>query len=108
MIIPHSKDAQMRRHIEAWQSSGQSQTSYCKQHKIPVHSMVYYRHKFGYMTDKSKLPGDSTQLVPVKLTEPATQSQLTIKHTNGFSVCIESDVDTRQLRNVLSVINDIK
>jgi len=53
MIIPHARDAEMHEHIKAWQASGKSQTSYCKQHGIIPHQFIYYKKKLGFMKSTS-------------------------------------------------------
>lgn len=40
------KRALWKQHIESWQSSGLTQSAYCRQHELKVHQLVYWKKRF--------------------------------------------------------------
>lgn len=107
MIPPHSKDASMKQHIEACQTSNLSQAAYCQQHDIPSHIFSYYRKKLGYVTS-SKQDSTNNQLIPINLlAEPVNSRQIKISHRNGFSLEINSDSELKHLKPVLELLRTI-
>ena len=104
MTPANSKDASMKQHIEACQASNLSQAAYCQQHDIPSHIFSYYRKKLGYVTS-SKPVSSKHQLIPVNLLAKSINSgTVTISHTNGFSLEINSDTDLNQIKPVLELL----
>jgi len=106
-MIPHARDTEMRQHIQSWQASGETQTSYCKRHGIAEHQMIYYKRKLGLMKSvKSK--SSTNQLVPVTIKPDDLSSQpIWIEHYNGFKVQFSSAICTEQLTQALTVIKNI-
>jgi len=107
MTPTNSKDASMKQHIEACQSSNLSQAAYCQQHDIPPHIFSYYKKKLGYVTSPKPVSSKS-QLIPVNLLDKANHSgQIKISHTNGFSLEIHSDIDLKQIKSVLELLRTV-
>jgi len=53
-----------QQHIEAWQSSGQTQQAYCKTHTLSYHRFGYWRHKLHQPSPEDKRQQESG-FVPV-------------------------------------------
>jgi len=106
-MIPHSKDAVMKQHIEDCQASCLSQRSYCHQHNIPPHIFSYYRKKLGYVVSKSS-NSNNNQLIPINLlAQPVTSESVRISHANGFSIEVMSDSDLNQFKAILKLLGSI-
>ena len=103
----HSKDASMKQHIEACQTSNLSQAAYCQQHDIPSHIFSYYRKKLGYVVS-SKPASNNNQLIPINLfAECFDSGPIKISHTNGFSLEIHSDTNLNQIKPVLELLRTV-
>jgi len=108
MIIPHARDAEMHEHIKAWQASGKSQTSYCKQHGIIPHQFIYYKKKLGFMKSTSTNNSIGNQLVPVTLkSDNPDEHPVWIEHHTGFKIELTAHSDLAQISRALSVIRDL-
>ena len=106
-MIPHSKDAEMREHLESWHQSGQSQSQYCKRHGIAVHQFSYYKRKLGYMFE-SPDNTPSQQLVPVSLkAEDTLSAPITIAHHNGFRIEVSANTDYHHLQKILMLVKQV-
>lgn len=72
-----------QQHIEAWQSSGQSQQAYCK-----VNELIY--HRFGYWLRKFRQPSQAVQsrrgsgFIPVTHTAPTQSTGLSLSIPGGL------------------------
>jgi len=107
MTPTNSKDASMKLHIEACQTSNLSQATYCQQHDIPSHIFSYYRKKLGYVSS-SKPISNNNQLIPINLlAESISSGSVKISHTNGFSLEINSDTDLNHIKSVLELLRTV-
>ena len=107
-MIPHARDAEMLAHIKAWQSSGETQASYCQYHNLTIHQFIYYKQKLGFMKPRKPKSTASNQLVPVTIKpEIKTSQSIWIEHHNGFKVEFSTDADVEQLTRALSLVKNL-
>lgn len=71
-------------HLDAWQSSGQTQAAYCRKHNLAYCQFTYWKQKFAQGLNSEQ--GDSRSgFVPVqRINDPS--SSLTICLPNGASI----------------------
>ena len=66
--------------IKQWQQSGLTQIAFCKQNDISYH-VFHYWFKLYKLEEKITSP-----FLPVTITPPVTQQQITIKGSNGIQL----------------------
>ncbi len=106
-MIPHSKDAVMKQHLEQWKASGITQRAYCQLHNIPHHIFSYYKKKL-----QSELSPATTafknQLIPVELVAQESASEnITLRHRNGFSFDISPNTQLREFKPLLELLSSV-
>ncbi|MFK5984624.1 MAG: hypothetical protein QM479_04250 [Pseudomonadota bacterium] len=100
-------DTLMRKYLEHWQSSAQTQVAYCRQHNIPIHVFSYYKKKLGSTVSESPSNGKNNQLIPIHLISEATAVEpIQVNHTNGFSLQINPE-DVTHLKPLLELLSSI-
>lgn len=72
-----------QQHIEAWQSSGQTQQAYCKTHELSYHRFGYWRHKFRQPSPEEKRQQDSG-FVPVTHSARPPSAGLSLVFPSGL------------------------
>ncbi len=82
-----------QQHIDNWKDSGLSQTEYCKQHKIKLHNLQYWRKRLSACTKKSRA------LIPVTI-----KRSTTVRLMLGSQVAIE--LPSESLPDLLLVLRD--
>ena len=111
-MSPHQNDAVMKRHLAQWQSSGQSQRAYCKEHGLKLHVFSYYKKKLN----SGMASVDAGQLVSVQLVPELTSSyskataepdSILVAHTNGFSLTISNRVELASLKPLLELVRSV-
>ncbi len=68
--------------IKAWESSGQSQKTFCQSHDLNYHRFGYWRRKF--LTDDGGDAQQTTGFVPVSYHQQPTSSELSLILPNGL------------------------
>ena len=107
-MIPHARDAEMLKHIQSWQSSGETQTSYCQRHSIATHQFIYYKRKLGYMKPDKLSKPTGNQLVPVTIKPEVSREQpLWIEHQSGFRVQYHAEADEQQVLQALKLVKQV-
>ncbi|MCK5664327.1 MAG: hypothetical protein KAI17_12630 [Thiotrichaceae bacterium] len=105
-MIPHSKDAVMKQHLEQWKASGTTQRAYCRQHNIQHHIFSYYKKKFKSQFSASTAV--KNQLIPIEIiTEKSLPHKITITHLNGFSLEVDSNTPLSELKPVLELLSSV-
>jgi hypothetical protein len=74
-----------RRHIGAWQRSGQSQMAYCKTRQLAYHRFAYWRRKLQAGPNTPQ-PRASSALVPVTYQPSPTSEGLSLSLPNGMTL----------------------
>ena len=106
-MIPHSKDAVMKQHLEQWKASGITQRAYCQLHNIPHHIFSYYKKKLQAKLSLSTVDFKN-QLIPVELVAQESASEnITLRHRNGFSFDISPNTQLRELKPLLELLSSV-
>lgn len=82
--------AEMYPLIRQWQSSGQSKSAFCAEHKIKLHSFYYWEQKYRKATAGSTNKVGQFVELQVTTTEEQGSERLTICCPNG--VCLKFEV----------------
>jgi hypothetical protein len=90
-----------RQHIEAWQSSGQSQQGYCKAKDLNYGRFVYWRRKFREATTRRQRR-TSSDFVPVTCQPPAPTIGLCVVLPSGLELRGISADNVGLVRQLLS------
>lgn len=80
-----SKASFWEAHLAAWQTSGQSQTAYCREHGLLTQSFAYWRRK-------AMAADQPARVVPISVV-PRLHAPITLHHANGWALSVSSDVD---------------
>ena len=80
-----SRKEYWRSHIEAWESTGQSQRAYCKANELTYSQFIYWRRKFRppESTTPAHSPGG---FVPVTHAQSTPFGDLTVALPNGVEL----------------------
>jgi len=85
-ITNEEKRAYWAKHVKQWNTSGESQSDYCRHHQLKLHQLVYWKQVFS--TQRKPKPPTENGFVAVKLTRPAMQPapEMTIQLPNGIRI----------------------
>ena len=72
-----------RHHIQAWQQTDKTQSSYCRAHDLNYHRFTYWRRKLLAPDTSSRQVVPRSSFVPVKSVSPGVCSHLTATLPNG-------------------------
>ncbi len=70
-------------HIQSWQQTDKSQSSYCRAHDLNYHRFTYWRRKLLAPDTAVRQVVPSSSFVPVKAISPGVDSSLTATLPNG-------------------------
>ena len=70
-------------HIQAWQQTDKTQSSYCRAHDLNYHRFTYWRRKLLAPDTSSRQVVPRSSFVPVKAVSPGVCSHLTATLPNG-------------------------
>ena len=86
-------------HIEAWQSSGLSQSAYCQQHGLNYNTfsarLCEYRK-----ADKDSLPA----FLPVQV-KPSARETIVLKHNKGHQVMLPDSISASWFAELLRCLD---
>lgn len=91
--------------ITAWEVSGLSQSSFCKQHDLVYGTFVYWRSHLKKLKADMEQP-ESISFFPVTLKSEKTAS-LVLRVNDQHSIELKSDFDPDLLGKVIQVIQQI-
>ncbi len=88
--MPHndtagSRSNYWRQQIEAWQSSGQTQRAFCRDHDLNYWRFGYWRKKFRQTADRTTKPNDSA-FVAVVHQASQVNDELSLTFPNGVVI----------------------
>lgn len=101
-----------QQHIISWQSSGQSQQAYCREHGIALATFGYWRHKL------KKIDCQKPRFYPIEVVEEISNTQENFSDTgtgvrlvlqdNRFAIDIGEHFSERVLRNLIICLEAIQ
>ena len=91
-------------HIKSWQSSGMSQSGYCREHNLKFHRFVYWRRKFH----SSNQQAVSLVQVPLpKIPIPSFPRPVRLIVDAGRSIELERDFDPITLKQLIHTLETL-
>lgn len=102
-IENEEKRRKWKKHMEAWEESGITQTEYCRIHGLNVGQFTYWKSQL-----KRKV--DTNTLVPIQInpdlfhSEPACRPPLRLNIGNGLQIEIEDDFDPSLLTALIRTV----
>ena len=60
-----TKSEQWQQYVDAWQKSGLSQATFCKQHELVLHNFQYWRKRLRSAADNAETSIKTSKLIPV-------------------------------------------
>lgn len=84
-IIKQSKSLSdyWHHHIQSWQQTDNTQSSYCRTHNLNYHRFIYWRRKLTAYGPGTRQGVLRSGFVPVKAAPPVVSSNLTATLPNG-------------------------
>lgn len=89
--------------IAEWETSGLSQSTFCKQHGLVYGTFIYWRSHLKKITDAEQ-PAVSFLAVTCK---PAKQSTLILKLNGQHNIELKSGFDSELLRQVVQAVQQV-
>lgn len=93
-----------RQHIQAWQSSGLTQSAYCRQNYLKVHQLIYWKKKIDE-------PSTSVSFVQVPINHNlpvmAPPSKVSVFTNNGFRIDVASGFDPAMLKQLIETVQQL-
>ena len=89
-----TQQEKMHRLVAKWQTSGQNQLAFAKEHKISIHTLKYWIYKFR---KQNKSPGDFIQLNQI----PAPE--ICLRYPNGVELLIPVQTPINFLRGLIKI-----
>lgn len=106
----NTKKEEMFLAIEIWQDSQLTQSKFCNQEGISLHSFKYWYNKYKIANDKLNILNnkDVKKFIPVEVSsEPETSiagsGQIEITFPNGIQISCPVDMNIHKLRILLGI-----
>jgi hypothetical protein len=90
-----------KQHIEAWQSSSQTQTEYCRQHDLSYDRFVYWKRKFKRDAKPSFIEVKLSPVTPPKIIPPVSSLQVSVSR---FQIAVDPGFDPGFLRRLVCTL----
>ena len=91
------KRARWQGHVEAWGSSGLSQSAYCLQHGLSPASFGYWRRRLA-----AAAVGPRVGVLPIKVSAPMTaEPQVQVRLPNGLVLSLPLPADAVGMQTLL-------
>lgn len=100
------KRKKWKKHLEAWEESGITQTEYCRIHGLSIHQFTYWK---SHLIIKN----GSNSLVPIQISpeifqsKSISRSQLRLNMENGFQIEIENGFDPSFLTVLIRTVRGL-
>jgi hypothetical protein len=91
-----SKRARWQAHVEAWGSSGLSQSAYCRRHGLSLASFGYWRRRLA-----GDAVGPRAGVLPIQVEAPVTAQQVQVRLPNGLVLTLPLPADAAGLQALL-------
>ena len=92
-----SKRARWQGHVEAWGSSGLSQSAYCRQYGLSLASFGYWRRRLADAAVDSRVG-----VLPIKVSAPVTaEPQVQVRLPNGLVLSLPLPADAVGMQTLL-------
>lgn len=101
------RERQWSRTIAGWKQSGQTQTAYCGERGISIHTFRWWKRRLRGATPSDEQPHADTletTLVPVTVKDDAPSEAIEIVVSNDRRIRVSARFDEALLRQVISVV----
>jgi len=96
-----------KRHIDSWQSSGLSQTEYCRQHDLKDHLFVYWKKRIVAPETAAKFVSlNLGSISENRAPQPACPLRLVV--SNGLKVEVDAGFDPQLLRQLIIAVRGLQ
>jgi hypothetical protein len=95
MISQRLSSPVWREHVAQWRADGTSMQTYADQHALPT-------SRFNYWIKRLDREAQIAQLVPVRVQQPVSTSELALHGPSGWTMRIDSRVEPAWLAALLS------
>ena len=97
------KGERWKEHVEAYRTSGLTRKAYCRQHRLNIYRLDYWRKKLDRASEVIPTPkrNDFIQVQVEKETQPGSCIKLLI---GQVSVEVSNGFDPAHLKNILRVL----
>lgn len=89
-----SKQTFWQQHLQAWESSGLSQSAYCRKHALSLTNFAYWRKRF-----KSETP---TKIIPI--VREASVAGVQVRSPSGWQIALPANLSLESLRQLMATL----
>lgn len=82
-------------HVREWQSSGKTQSEYCREHNLPEKSFWYYKKKYFSKEDR---------LVEIKINRQSDRAFVELVSPDGMLLRFREGIHSSNLRNIITAL----
>jgi len=90
-----NKEQQWKRRIVKWQVSGETQSAFCRKHRLPLATFKYWRDKV-LKAEKERF----VEILPTRVAEP-----FEVKLASGALIRVPANFDGSSLRNLVEALS---
>jgi hypothetical protein len=95
-----------KRHIDSWQTSGLSQSEYCRQHDLKDHLFFYWKRRIVKPETTAKFVSLNLGSISEKgVPQPACPLRLVV--SNGLKVEVDAGFDPQLLRQLIIAVRGL-
>ena len=96
-----TKEQQMQKHIETWQTSNLTQKDYCIQNDIPFNTFYYWLKR---LRDKEQTLSKGFVSLRIKDYRATAGGSINIHYPNGVQLSVPSTMDIRLMSKLIRLI----
>lgn len=100
------KAERWRQHIEAYRTSGLTRKTYCRQHRLNIHQMDYWRKRLN-RAPEVKPSLNKNDFIQIQVEKDNLQSSCIKLHIGEVSVEVPDGFDPVHLKNILRVLGAV-
>ena len=103
---PSQRSTYWKNHIQAWHASGQTQTAYCRTHRLKLHQLRYWNCKFE-PSEAGKPKALGGGFVPVRISQRPSEG-LALVFPNGVKLEGINGANASLVRQILEWLKSSK
>lgn len=97
------KAERWRQHIDTYKSSGLTRKAYCRQHRLNIHQLDYWRKRLSRSAE-AKPSINKDDFIQVQVKEDALPDSCIRLHIGQVSVEVPDGFDPMHLKNILQTL----
>ena len=103
--VKEPKESYWQKHISNWRRSGKTRDAYCKQHKLPLKTFIYWRKKL--QAGEKNLKGKQLTAVNVIRSPISAEPVIRFRHTSGCIIDLPANLATPQLQLLFNFLGEL-